>query len=166
MAMLYLMDATSRPDASATAHFLLGSQFAQAQLTEQAMQELEAAVAMDPSLAIARFQLGLLLLCAGKVGRSAEMLRTLASEGGSDALNCFACGLLHLIRDEFAESARYLNEGIRLNAKNDALNKDMQKILDEIERSLLQQKNIVSTLAETPSTQHLFLSAYTGKPTH
>jgi len=164
MALACLKEATARPDSIAISHFLLASQYAQLQMMDRAVEEFEAAIAMDPGLAIARFQLGLLLLSSGNAERANDVLTPLTVPGGDEALAHFANGLLHLIRDEFSETVRYLNEGIRLNTENAALNNDMQKIIDEIAKVVPQSSDAEENIEEESSAQHLLISAYTGKP--
>jgi Flp pilus assembly protein TadD len=166
MALAYLKEATARTDSTATAHFLLGSQYAQIQMQDRAVAEMEAAIAMDPGLAIARFQLGLLLLSSGNTERAAEVLAPLAEEGRQDALAHFSHGLLHLMRDDFPETVRQLSEGIQLNNENAALNKDMQRIIDEIGKLPAQQLIRDVRAEEEVGAQHVFLSAYMGKTSH
>jgi len=163
-ALACLKEATARPDSIAVSHFLLASQYAQLQMMDRAVEEFEAAIAMDPGLAIARFQLGLLFLSSGNTERAKDVLTPLTVPGGNEALAHFANGLLHLIRDEFSETVRYLNEGIRLNTENSALNNDMQKIIDEIAKVVPQSSDAEKNIEEESSTQHLLISAYTGKP--
>jgi tetratricopeptide (TPR) repeat protein len=166
MALAYLKEATSRTDSTAAAHFLLGSQYAQIQIPDAAVSEMEAAIAMDPGLNIARFQLGLLLLSFGNTGRATDVLTPLAAVGRQDALAHFAQGLLHLIRDDLPETVRQLSEGIKLNSENAALNKDMQRILDEIIKLPAQQLVTEPRAEEESGTPHVFISAYTGKSSH
>ena len=133
-------------------------------MPDRAAEEFEAAIAMDPGLAIARFQLGLLLLSSGHAERAKEVLTPLTASGENAALAHFANGLLHLMRDEFSETVQHLNEGMRLNTENAALNNDMQKILDEIAKLAPHSSEAEKRIEEEPDTQHLLLSAYTGKP--
>ena len=65
VALAYLKEAVSRADATATAHHLLGAEYAQIQMMDRAIVEMEAALALDATLATARLQLGLLLMGTG-----------------------------------------------------------------------------------------------------
>lgn len=163
-ALACLKEATARPDSTAVSHFLLGSQYAQLQIPDRAVEEFEAAIAMDPGLAIARFQLGLLFLSSGNAERAKDVLTPLTASGENAALAHFANGLLHLMRDEFSETVHHLSEGIRLNTENAPLNSDMQKIIDEIAKLAPHQSDAEKRIEEEPSGQHLLISAYTGKP--
>jgi tetratricopeptide (TPR) repeat protein len=160
----YLKEAVSRPDTTATAHFILGAEYAQIKMYDCAATELEAAIALDPSLAIARFQLGLLWLSSGVPDRALKTLEPLEELGEQNALTYFGRGLIHLMRDEFVETVQCLVKGIELNTENPALNMDMQKIIDEVNRlppdSLQSRKSPTST--EDIGGRHIFISAYTG----
>ena len=163
-ALSYLKEAVSRTDATATAHFLLGAEYAQIQMYDRAVSEMESAVALDPSLFIARFQLGLLLLSSGDAKRALDILEPLNELGGANPLRHFGLGLIHLMRDEFSDALRCLTLGIELNLENQPLNNDMQKIIAEINKlpaNSVKNAEAVSSLDES-STQHIFISAYTG----
>jgi hypothetical protein len=75
----------------------------------------------------------------------------------------FGRGLRHLLADEFADALRYLQRGIELNLDNPALNADMQRIIDDVNRLPEEQRQ---QSAGTDSSQHVMLSAYTGRSTH
>lgn len=166
-AIVYLKEAVSRPDATATAHFLLGSEYAQIKLYDRAVESLEAAIALDPGLSIARFQLGLLWLSTGAADKAGEVLQPLASLGDTHALSHFARGLLLLMKDAFQDAMQSLHTGISINADNPALNADMQKIIDEVNCLPPEawQKKPDSSMEEEASQQHIFISAYTGSST-
>lgn len=159
--LAYLKQAVSRPDATAPAHLLLGAGYAQLQMYDRAVTEMESALALDPSLAIARFQLGLLLLTCGDALRALDTLKPLAELGEAHALAQFGAGLIHLIGDEFGPSIACLHKGIALNTDNPALNQDMLKIIEKIEALPPQAPAAESGAASDDSARHIFLSAYT-----
>ena len=164
-AIAYMKEAVSRADATATAHYLLGAEYAQIKMYERAIGEMEAAVALDPTLSVARLQLGMLWLGANQPARAAEVLLPLEELGGSDPLNRFGAGLRHLVADDLAAAARCLAEGVALNTVNPALNNDMQSILRQIEST--QAAGAVAAppadAAAADDSQHIMLSAYTGQ---
>jgi tetratricopeptide (TPR) repeat protein len=163
-AIAYLKEAVSRPEATGKAHFVLGAEYAQIKMYDRAVQEMEAAIALDPTLSIARFQLGLLWLTSGVADKAREVLEPLQELGNDNALAHFGRGLIHLMHDEFADAIQYLQQGIELNTENPALNADMQKIINEVNQlppESLQKKN-TSTPSEDTSARHIFISAYTG----
>jgi len=94
------------------------------------------AVALAPDYAIARFQLGLLLLTEEEPEAARTILGPLASLDKDDPLRLFATGLDLLMSDRLTEAADWLERGIRMNHVNPAMNQDMGLILREIHASL------------------------------
>ncbi|SFV16630.1 hypothetical protein [Pseudoduganella namucuonensis] len=135
-AIAYLKEAASRPDATGQVHYLLGAEYAQLRMYDRAAGELEAALALDPALATARLQLGLLWLGANDAERAATVLVPLTEAGVPEALRQFGAGLLKLIAGELEAARGALAQGIALNLGNAPLNADMQSIIAEIETRL------------------------------
>ncbi len=166
-ALAYLKEAVSRTDATATVHHLLGAEYAQIQMMDRAIVEMEAALALDSTLSTARLQLGLLLMGTGAnaAARALAVLQPLDGLHADDALRYFGQGLSLLIRDEYQNAITLLIKGMELNASNAALNIDMQKIITEIGKlpqEVLNKSRDTDGLPEDPSARHIFLSAYTG----
>ncbi len=164
-AIAYWKEAVSRADASAQAHYLLGAEYAQIQMYERAIDEMEAAVALDPSLSVARLQLAMLLLGANQAARADEVLTVLEQLDNGNPLHHFGAGLRHLIAERMAEALHSLGQGVALNHVNPPLNHDMQRIMQQIE--LGQAGGTAATAPDAPAPaeeegQHLLLSAYTG----
>lgn len=162
-AIAYLKEAVSRPDATAAAHYLLGAEYAQIRLYDRAMDEMEAAIALDPALWTARLQLALLYLGANKEERAGDALRPLAELGDDPALQQFAKGLLALIAEDMAGAVSALADGIERNQANPALNGDMQRIVDEIGR---RQEAAPPVAEDSDGSEHILLSAYAGNQRH
>jgi tetratricopeptide (TPR) repeat protein len=162
-AIAYLKEAVSRADATAAAHYLLGAEYAQIRLYDRAMDEMEAAVALDPALWTARLQLALLYLGANKEERAADALRPLAEMGDDAALQQFATGLLALIGNDMQRAIQALADGIERNESNPALNGDMQRIIDEIGRRL---EETPQPAEDSEGADHILLSAYAGNQRH
>ncbi len=164
----YLKEAVSRPDATALAHYLLGAEYAQSKLYQRAADEMEAAIALDPALSIARFQLGLLWLSGGAADRAGQVLAPLAELPDTDPLHQFGVGLCHLIKEQLDNAARHLQAGLTLNTTNAPLNGDMQRMLDEIARIRAVQPAAAAPAEEVQAEEqhHVLLSAYTAKTSH
>jgi tetratricopeptide (TPR) repeat protein len=165
-AIAYLKEAVSRPDANAITHYILGAEYAQIGMFDRAADAMEAALALDPALAIARLQLALIRLGAGAPLQADDVLAPLQDLAAADPLRLFGRGLSHLIHDQLEDARACLAEGIACNAANPALNGDMQKIVDEIAR---RASGAEPAAAQEPAagrdeeTAHqLMLSAYTG----
>ncbi len=171
-AIAYLKEAVSRADATGAAHYLLGAEYAQIGMYERAVNEMESALALDPALATARLQLGLLWIGGGAVERAESVLAPLAELAADDPLRQFGAGLALLIKNQLDDAAARLEQGIALNPGNAALNQDMRKIIDEIAR-VCSAEAAAPAAAKAPSaapaaedTQHILLSAYTGNTSH
>lgn len=170
MAIAYLKEATSRPDTTGKAHFILGAEYAQIKLYDRALIEMEAAIALDPTLLIARFQLGLLWLSSGVADKAREVLQPLADMHDGHALTYFSNGLLHLMNDRFTSARDALLQGIARNTENPALNADMQKIIDELDKLPTESPSgnngtPAVDASDDEKARHIFLSAYTGSET-
>ncbi len=153
--LVYLKHAVSREDASARAHYLLGAEYAQVGLFPRAIEEIEAAIALDPNLHAARLQLGMLWLGANDNARAAVALAPLTELAEQDPMHLFAAGLLSLINNDAANAVRLLEQGIGLNTVNMPLNGDMQRIVDHVGASQAGEPG-------AEATQHIMLSAYAG----
>lgn len=113
-------------------HFLRGSFLAGEQDYGGARTAMRRAVELAPDYAIARFQLGLLLLTSGDAIAAQEAWGPLHSLPSAHYLRLFVTGLTHMIRDEFDDTVRLLQEGIAANAENPPLNRDMQMVIEEV----------------------------------
>ncbi|WP_322401992.1 hypothetical protein [Massilia luteola] len=173
-AIAYLKAATARQDAGAMAHFLLAAEYAQAGMTERATEEMEAALALDPAFALARLQLGLLLLTNADVTRAGQVLSVLDELPDGDALRHFGAGLRHLMCDEFMLARASLLEGLQRNTDNPALNANMQLILGRLPRvddlapvpaAPVDEKNPEDE-ADDSGWRHMLISTYTGHGPH
>ncbi len=177
-ALSYLKEAVSRPDASAKAYFLLGAEYAEINLYDRAIANMEMALALDPSLHIARFQLGLLVLSCGE-GLKAEIILQPLSDVPSP-LSDFAKGLIELMHDQFQLALDLFQQGMSQNNDNPALQENIQRIIESIKQLPDEVYNPMhnpvlshdssytppgnpAEEAEDPSIlQHILLSAYTG----
>jgi tetratricopeptide (TPR) repeat protein len=167
--MMYLKEAAARWDASAEACFMLGSEYAQLQLMDDARALMHKSLDIEPGFGIARFQLGLLYLTQNLPAEAQAVWAPLAELDDDDPLVAFHKGLLHLIQDEFADAVRWLERGLALNTANPALSRDMQMLIDQVRQ--LQVTQAGNEPASTPDpartsdedANHLFLNAYQRK---
>ncbi|HWE45778.1 MAG TPA: hypothetical protein VG407_07095 [Caulobacteraceae bacterium] len=125
----------AHPD-DARLHFLRGSILAGLQRYAEARQAMQTSVNLAPGFAIARFQLGLLVLCGGDAigAETAWGPLHLLPEGAP--LRLFVEGLDAMIRDEFEPAIRRLRDGIARNQENEPLNRDMSMLIDAMQASL------------------------------
>src|SRR5207244_3958452 len=80
--------------------------------------------------------LGLLYITSGRVAEAEAAWRPLDKLGKDSFLHLFKTGMLHLVRDEFKESASCLERGIKANNFNEPLNNDMRKVLRDVQERL------------------------------
>jgi len=163
-ALVCLKEAAGRADASAEACFMLGSEYAQIGLVDDALRQLGRAASLGPDFAIAHFQLGLLQLTAGQPEQAREAWRGLDGLAADAPLAWFRRGLEHLIRDEFQACVQALEEGIRRNLANPALNVDMQGVVNRVQA--LPAEVLGAKPGETEGGSHLFLHAYEAGKLH
>lgn len=114
--------------------FLQGSILVSAGRLIEGYRAMEAAVAMAPTFAIARFQLGFLQLTSGEAEKAVATWAPLATQATEPYLRKFKDGLEALIRDDFAGAVEALHAGIALNGENEPLNRDMQLIIEECQK--------------------------------
>lgn len=167
-AIACLQEAVDRVDATAIAHYLLGAELAQAQQYERAIDEMEAALALDPALAIVRIQLGLLWMGQNVADKARTALTPLLELPSDGFLHLFGAGLLALLENQLDEAVRLLTEGQTVNATNLPLNGDMQRIVDAIgqARPKEQAPTPAEEQAEDVDLRHVLLSAYVGNTRH
>jgi tetratricopeptide (TPR) repeat protein len=161
-ALAYLKEAVARPDATATAHLLLGAEYAELGLYQRAMEQMEWALQVDPALGIARFQAGFLALSGGNAEKALALLQPLTEQ--EDALGLFAKGLIALMQDQFALAQECLRVGLAANQANLPLNQNIQRILDAI--AALPEQAKQASGQDDNQLQHIMLSAYTGGTLH
>lgn len=113
-------------------HFLKGSLLAAKEEYPAARAAMRHAVDLAPDYAIARFQLGFLLLTSGEAKAAEQVWVPLLSLAPENSLRVFATGLGHMIRDEFDDAIRILEDGIARNNENPAMNRDMQLLITEM----------------------------------
>lgn len=128
----YLKRAIELDDGFAEPHYLLGAEYASRGLHDQAVAEMQAALERKPELAVARFQLGLLLLTLSRVQDAASTWGLLDVLPAEHHLKLFKTGLMHLIGERPEQAVAALKSGIEKNQENPALNRDMQRVIDRI----------------------------------
>src|SRR3954451_9538247 len=125
---------------NAELRYLLAAEYAQAGDYDSAVLEFSAAIALNPLLHVARFQLGLLHLTLGQPHHTTAVLAPLESLDDTAFLKHFKRGLESLIQDNFDACLQSLEKGIELNTVLPPLNRDMRLLIDKIHASLAEQK--------------------------
>jgi tetratricopeptide (TPR) repeat protein len=171
-AILYLKHAITQDPDNARLHYFLGAQHAEIGMYDRAVEEMTRAVEIDPALETAHFQLGLLHVTSARVTEAEQAWQALDALGENHPLYLFKTGLLHLTRDEFDQARSHLSKGIELNQQNPDLNRDMLRILNDIEEVAPQNGSTAGATDSNPDTNseeqttqrtsgnHIFLSAY------
>jgi len=163
-AINYLKQAIELAPDNAKAHYMLGAEHAEIGLYDRAAEEMAKAVELEPGLVTACFQLGLLHITSARVAEAEEAWKPLDKLGEKNALYQFKKGMLHLARDEFDESIAALEKGISLNNFNEALNRDMRGMLQEIHSRISANNSNKADSAPKESPKkpesHVLLSAY------
>ena len=131
-AISYLKRALEGEPDNAKVHYMLGAEHAEIGMYDRAAEEMAEAVKLDPDLVVAQFQLGLLHITSGRVNEAQQAWQALDSLGDQHPLYLFKTGMLHLAKDEFDACIQNLEKGISLNNANEPLNKDMQRIIDNV----------------------------------
>lgn len=145
---------------AAEMHHLSGARLASGGNYAGAELELARALELDPKASLARFQLGLLQLTNAQAQRAIETWAALDSLPDGSALKLFKRGLEALIRDQFADCARLLEQGMAAPSANPALNADMRLILERLPPAA--KAVPAKTATETPAVRTDF-SLYTNK---
>ena len=145
-------------------HFLRGSMLIGIGRPIEALPALRKAVELAPDMAIARFQLGFFLLTSGEPGEALSVWGPLALLADGHYLRLFAGGLTHLIRDEFEEAVRALEEGIAVNSENLPLNRDMGLIIEQIRN--LQRGDGPAEVGDVSATSLLLGQLASKRTTH
>jgi tetratricopeptide (TPR) repeat protein len=144
-----LRSAVSSEPRNAQLRYLLAAEMAQARDFQGAVLEFSAAIALDPMLHMARFQLGLLHLTLAQPDHMSAVLAPLEALGDDNALKHFKWGLESLAKEELERSIDNFRCGIELNSSNAPLNRDMQLIVDRVRAVLAEQADIT-----TPAAPH------------
>jgi tetratricopeptide (TPR) repeat protein len=147
---------------SPKATYLLGALYAQIGLYDRAKSTLSRAVELNPDEHTASFQLGLLYLTSNEIPEARAAWAKLDALPADHFLVSFRSGLLALIADEFAKSLVFLDQGIKTNQLNEALNEDMRKLSASVQAAAAPPGTAVvdgDPLAVTKSGHH-FLGGY------
>jgi len=154
--MTYLKAALLQQPGNAKAMYLLATQHAELGLIERAIRGMQAALAAEPRLQMARFHLGLLLLDQGRPAEAKEQFRPLES-GPDPALCLYAQAMTALADDDRAAARERLTAGLAQASGHKALAHLMRRILDRISR----QPDMADKEAEPgTSDESVFLGAY------
>lgn len=148
---------------NAELRYLLGAEMAQQQDYDGAVMEMSAAVALNPLLHSARFQLGLLHLTMARPDHAIAVLAPLEDLDDAAAFKHFKRGLEALMRDDFASCIKHLRDGIQLNTENLPLNRDMSMLMEKVTQTLAEaEKSNTALSTETDAPIRTDFSLYSA----
>ncbi|WP_212749180.1 hypothetical protein, partial [Chitinivorax sp. B] len=157
--------ASAEPDETlprAEIPFLLGAQYAQIKMFEDAKRWMREAVSLNPQFDIAVFQLGLLELLGGELAAGEQTWSGLDFLPAGHALLHFRAGLLALAREQYPLALTELRQGLAVGLANAPLMAEMQRILSNVEAQQAQvgTTDSPSVAADSPAEAHVLLAAY------
>ncbi|MFC4161868.1 hypothetical protein [Chitinimonas lacunae] len=165
LSISYLKAAIGRaeqPDARLA--FMLGSQYAQIKMFDDARQWLEQSVAIDPDFEIAVFQLGLMYLLGNDMANNERVWAHLDRLPPEHALRCFREGLLAIARDQFDAGVAAIEQGLAVGYANPPLLEEMRKVIANVAtlRAAAPTPAVeaAAPAAEEATGEHVLLSAY------
>lgn len=141
-------------EGDARLHFLRGSLLAGLQDYAGAEASMRTAVKCAPGFALARYQLGFLLLTCARPEEAQSIWEPLRLLPEDEPLRCFVEGLRFMIRDEFDPAIERLEAGMARNQVNPPLNHDIALLIQGM-RDLRNPKD--GDAVEPPSSAQLLL---------
>ena len=159
-AILHLKAGVER-EGSARFYYLLGTEHAEIGMYLQAIEDIEMALAIDPAIAEAWFQLGLLYALLDNKDKAIASWDQLDQFGDKLHLISFKTAIQHYFDNNVDDAISIMQRGLELNRSNPALNNDMINLLQGWKnggnQTTLDEKD------ESESTGHFFLSDYQKK---
>ena len=116
----------------AAPHLLLAAEFIELGNTPQAEHHFASCLLVAPAFHLARFQFGLFLLTQDRMALSLLIWQPLLEIDERSPFRLFTEGMIHRIQGNKNEAIACIELGIKLNSYNDALNRDLQGIVDSL----------------------------------
>lgn len=156
-AILHLKAGIEREE-SARFYYLLGAEHAEIGMYQHAIENIGKALSIDPEVAEAWFQLGLLhALCDDKKS-AVKVWAELDQFSDKLHLITFKNAIQQYFSGNVGSAIETMRAGMELNTVNPVLNKDMLNLMKGWE-----EKGSNEPAEETDSSGHFFLSAYQNK---
>ena len=147
---------------NAGAYCLLGAEHAELGMFDRAAVELAKAISLDPKLAVAHFQLGLIHYLQNDAAAAERIWQALQGLPGSEALNIFTRALLLARRGAAQEALAEIDRALAAQP-TEALVGDMTRIRQSLEAQLRAPAH--SNAAPKGEGQHALLSNYSALST-
>ena len=140
---------------NATALFLMGAKHAELGLFDRAKEEMEKAISLDPSIEIAHLQLGLLYAQGGDNDKALSYWNHLIEHATESYYKCFSIGLIDLTKGHTESAMEKLQEGMKDNTVNPALNDMIENIIKSLDNTSAED-----TDSESPQESSVYMGAY------
>lgn len=154
-ALNYLNQALAHEPNNPAIRYFLAAEHAELGLFERACSGMEEALALDPNMDIARFQLSLVYLQLQRTEEARNMFGILHSQTQEESLRDFADAYLHLLDEKRDAAIRLFEQGLA-DCKNLALKGDMTRVLT----SLKSVDQALEFEADREAGVPVFLGAY------
>lgn len=149
-------------------HFMRGSVLAGLSEHIKAHAALSRAVELAPDYGIARYQLGFFELTSGEADQALATWGPLLRGPKDSYLRVFVEGMIHVIRDEFADAIASFKRGISLNDENLPMNSDIELLMRELQANMdagRAAKPVDGTSDDETSASALLLGQFGGNRT-
>jgi Tfp pilus assembly protein PilF len=157
--MTYLKEVLQKQPRHAMATYLLAVQHAELGLVARSIEGMRAALAIDPRIEVARFQLGWMLVNVNRVAEARECFAAL-SGSTDEMMRLFAEGMTALVDNNTTLAREQLARGLAAPSGNPALMTLVRQLLER-----LWAQPAAAPAAEVKTTAHepVFLGAYGQK---
>lgn len=162
LAIQYLKKLVAEEPENPEALFLLGSEYAEINMFDEAISFMEKALKVSPDAHIIRFQLGMLLLTLNQNDDAKSCLTPLESIEDNHEIYHYGQALLAIIDEDIEKGQQFLQQGLSLPNSNPSLEANMQKLMEKISAGNVDNNQTEKTDSEADSqnTSNLFLSVY------
>ena len=146
VAMSYLKELLIMEPQNSTGIYLLATLHAELGLLDRAVRGIRAALLIQPTLKIARLQLGLLLFDIGQFQEAKEQFRELCGSQ-NDALTCYSEGLVAFVDGNLSEAREKLSRGLQQQTDSMALAALMKRMLERIDAQMAADQSQLNTIS-------------------
>ncbi len=139
----------SQPQAKSI--YILAAEYAELGMMQRAIEGMQRAVELEPTLWTAHFQLGLLFLSQTLIQEAKNAWEPLIDLGPDAYLYHFAVGCIQLIDDKTEDALESFATGVEMNDDNPALNRDIANIVNSVMASGQSGEGEASGAAAAPN---------------
>ncbi|HEY4082293.1 MAG TPA: hypothetical protein VGM81_16500 [Burkholderiaceae bacterium] len=165
-ALACFTQASQEQPQSGLPHFLIGTEYAQAGLVQEAELAFANAVLLSPNMSIARYQLGLLQFSSDRLAMALVTWQPLLALPEDDPLRQFVLGFSALGQEALDAAIVCFQKGMALNQSNPPMNRDIELVLAQIARlrgeapPLAPSSRAAGAPAESEDQMHVLLANY------